>query len=580
MSLFGPVFGDNILKDKKTTFSTSNLIARSRYYRLSFFTALIAVGFSILFIRLFSLTMVQGQTFKNLASENRIREINLTAPRGIIYDRNKNPLVRNIPIYTTTDGDIFFNKPNKVDELFFETSTREYIYGEIFGQLVGYVGEVNQNDLLKLPVKSGPKILEPLKLKDQIGKMGIEENFDGVLRGKDGVEMIEVNAGGNYIRTLGRIEATSGNNINLNVDLELQKVSAELLKDKKGAVVVSDPMTGAILALYSSPSFDPNKILKIEDIDAIFNNPLKPLFNRSISGVYPPGSTFKIISAIAGLESGEINKEMTIEDTGILKVGERFSYANWYFTQYGKTEGAVNLIKAIQRSNDIYFYKAGEKTGIENLAKFAKKMGVGSKLGIDLQGEAEGVMPDPIWKEKFKKESWYLGDTYHAAIGQGDILTTPLQVNFWTNIIANGGKLCKPKLTNSGKTECINLDLKKENIEIVKEGMIRVCEEGGTGWPLFNFKAKSERIRTDNIDFFETANASGSAEKQIAIRTACKTGTAEYGDPKNKTHAWFTIFAPVAKPQISVTVLLEEGGEGSTNAGPIARDILKKWFEK
>ena len=580
MAALGPVFGESILRDKKVTFSSSSLIERSRFFRFYLFITLLVAGFSLLFIRLFSLTIIEGNSYKNLASENRIREINQKAPRGVIYDRNKIPLVRNIPVFTTIDGEIFFNKPQNSKELFIESSTRDYIYGEVFGNLLGYIGEVNPIDLKKLAPKNYLDKYEPLKLKDYIGKMGIEEAYDKILRGADGQEMYEADATGRYVRTLGRKASVAGRNVVLNIDLELQKTASEQLKDKRGAVVASNPITGEILALYSSPSFDPNKILKAEDLESVFDNQDQPLFNRGISGAYPPGSTFKIITALAGLDNGAINRSYTVEDTGVIKVGEKYSYANWYFTQYGKTEGHVDLVRALKRSNDIYFYKAGEKTGIENISKWAKKLGTGKTLGIDIKGEASGLMPDPEWRQKEKGEDWFLGDTYITAIGQGDILTTPLQVNFWTNTIANGGKLCKPFLSTSINSKCDDLNINKDHLATIQNGLVEACNEGGTGWPLFNFGVENDRLKIDNTDFFESNTSSASAKTQVGITTACKTGTAEFGDPDDKTHAWFTVYAPVRKPQISVTVLVEEGGEGSSVAGPIAREILKKWFEK
>ena len=555
MGSLGFAFGETIIKDNKVRKLNPDVKRQGRFFRFYFFILIFVFGIAVITIRLFSLTVISGSYYKKLAGENRIREITLPAPRGIIYDRNKIPLVRNIP------KNLFYT----------EGSTREYIYGEESGNLLGYVGEVGTEELSRL---------KPYKLKDIVGKVGIEKAYDEVLRGKDGVQMYEVDAKDIYKRTLGRIEPKAGENLILNIELELQKKAAELLKDKKGAVLASDPVSGAILVIYSSPSYDANKILREENLDDIFKNPDNPLFNRAISGLYPPGSTFKIITSIAALSSGAITSDTTVEDSGIIRIGENYSYANWYFTQYGKTEGEVNLIKAIQRSNDIYFYKAGERTGIRELAKWAKNLGVGKILDIDIESEEKGLMPDPDWRKKVFGEEWFLGNTYITAIGQGDILTTPLQVNFWTNVIANGGKLCRPNIAKTRSVSCQDLGIEQEFIKIIREGMVKACEPGGTGWPMFNFSAGNPRIELDGVDFLEGPVASSASGKQVTIKTACKTGTAEFGDPKGKTHAWFTVFAPVFKPQISLTVLVEAGGEGSSVAGPIARDLLKTWFER
>ncbi|KKR34006.1 MAG: Penicillin-binding protein 2 [Candidatus Gottesmanbacteria bacterium GW2011_GWC2_39_8] len=292
------------------------------------------------------------------------------------------------------------------------------------------------------------------------------------------------------------------------------------------------------------------------------------------------------------------------EDVGVITVGP-FKFPNWYFIQYGKKDGMVDVVTALKRSNDIFFYKVGEGLGIDKLASWSRKLGMGKALGLDISGEAKGLVPDENWKKKNRGEGWYLGDTYHLAIGQGDLLATPLQVNFWTNVVASDGYLCKPTVLNleprtknqeqlnleprikNLEPKCVDLGLKKEDIDLVKKGMIQACspassEEGvgGTGWPLFNFKIENVKWKIDNVDFLETAEATISGKPIVEVKTACKTGTAEYGDPKGKTHAWFTDFAPAENPQLTVTVLYEGGGEGSSDAGPIAKEILKTWFEK
>jgi penicillin-binding protein 2 len=281
----------------------------------------------------------------------------------------------------------------------------------------------------------------------------------------------------------------------------------------------------------------------------------QPLLNRAISGTYPPGSTFKLVTAAAGLEDKIIHKNFVIEDTGIFSVGS-FSFSNWYSTQYGKTDGEVNVVKAIQRSNDIFFYKLAELVGVDKLSSFAEKFGLGKKLGIDLGGEQSGTVPTQEWKKKVIGENWYLGDTYHYGIGQGFLLTTPLQVNAWTQAIANGGILYKPHLLLNTKYSILNTKfLSTETISLIKEGMIGACSTGGIAWPLFDFKVKG---------------------KPISI--ACKTGTAQHGGEETMPHAWITLFAPSDNPQIIVTVLSESSGEGSNVAAPIAKKILEEWF--
>jgi penicillin-binding protein 2 len=325
---------------------------------------------------------------------------------------------------------------------------------------------------------------------------------------------------------------------------------------------------------------------------ALLNNPDRPLFNRAIGGTYPPGSTFKIVLAIGGMEEGYVKSDTIVEDNGTITIGQ-FTFPNWYFLQYGKTEGPVDIVKALKRSNDIFFYKVGEWLGITKIAKWARLAGIGKPLGIELSGEAGGLVPDPTWKAgafntpadlSAHNDQWYLGDTYHVAIGQGYLLTTPLQVNAWTNIIASGGKLCRPTIEKMKNEKlkmqnCKDLGIKKETIQLISTGLEEACATGGTGWPLFDFGIKQDENGV--------ATSSGTLTR---IPVACKTGTAEFGDPKNRTHAWFTMFAPVPKedipesgnqkdvisgdPELSITVLVEGAGEGSNVAAPVAKKIL------
>ena len=347
--------------------------------------------------------------------------------------------------------------------------------------------------------------------------------------------------------------------MHLTIDLKLQQLIADNFpKGQKGAVIASNPQNGEVLALFSSPSFDPH------DISKVLNDSSAPLFNRAIAGTYPSGSTFKIITSAAGLESGKIDKNTEIEDVGELIIGP-YRFPNWYWLEYGGKDGFVNVVRAIKRSNDIFFYKVGELVGLDNMVEMAKRFGLSQKTGVDLPHEATGLMPTEEWKQKVIGDNWYLGDTYHLAIGQGYLLVTPIQVNAMTNVIANGGKLCRPHLTkdtsDGGSAEggdssevdgyCKDVGLKKETIDLIKEGMHEVCMAGGTAWPFFDFTTP----------------------------VGCKTGTAEFGDPKDRTHAWFTIFAPLDNPTISMTVLVEGAGEGSNEAAPIAKKVLGEWLK-
>lgn len=322
---------------------------------------------------------------------------------------------------------------------------------------------------------------------------------------------------------------------------------------RKGAAIVSYPDTGEVVALVSSPSFDPNIFTNIMDnnkiTEYINDSESIPLLNRAIGAKYHPGSTFKITVSIAGLESGKLNPNTTIEDTGVIKLGE-YQYTNWLWNKRGGTEGAVDLVTALKRSNDIYFYKMGEQIGPGIISKWAHVLGLGEATGIELPGEVEGLIPDPAWKKEAKGEAWFTGNTYHMAIGQGDVAATPLQINMVTGIVASGGKKCQPTILVNSSNNCVDLKLKEENLEIIKKGMRAACSTGGTAWPLFNFKTS----------------------------ISCKTGTAEVGGSSKETHAWLTAFAPSDKPEIAITVMLEKAGEGSDVAAPVVGDFLKEWF--
>jgi len=391
------------------------------------------------------------------------------------------------------------------------------------------------------------------------------------LKGVDGRKLVEVDALGRELQVIGMEEPKSGPNLFLTIDGELQKVMSSSLKagldkvhSKVGVVIAQDPNSGQILGLVSLPSFDPNLFTqKRPELTALFADSFSPLLNRATAGLYPPGSLFKIITSTAGLLTGKIDANTKFEDTGIMYLGP-YSFANWYFTSYGKKEGLLDIVGAIKRSNDIFFYKVGQLVGEEKLAEFAHLFGLGEKTGIDLPVEEAGLVPTSWWKEKEKGLPWYPGDTLHMAIGQGDILTTPLQISDLVCSVANGGRLFRPflgwKLEQEGegfefKPKIIKEDLGgEETLGLIQEGMKQACSQGGTGWPFFDFQPE----------------------------VGCKTGSAEFGPStgsgQGKTHAWFTAFAPFEKPQIVVTVLVEGGGEGSSVAGPIAKEILKYWF--
>ncbi len=509
-----------------------------------------------LIIRLFQLTIVKGNYYRNLAENNRLREFIIEPERGKIIDRKGFEIVKNLPANIETKVNEILKNKNRI------ISKRDYTDGLSIGHLIGYLQEANNDDL------KNDQCYTKLKPVDKVGKKGVEKLFDCQLRGINGKKIIETDALGEYLETIKVIKATSGKTIQLAIDFKLQKKAYQLLEEKKGTVIVSNPKTGEILTLVSSPSFDPQDFFdnNTNKINQYLIDKNKPLFNRALEGVYPPGSLFKLITATAALEEKIIDEKTEYEDKGIIKAGP-LTFGNWYFLQYGKTDGMVNVIKAIKRSNDIFFYLIGDKLGVEKIKKWAEIFGLGEKTGIELS-EENGLIPSKFWKEKVLKENWYTGDSYNLSIGQGYLLTTPIQNLIMTNIFANDGYRCPPKLTKkqSGeKISCQKLPISKKTLEIVKEGMRQACDIGGTGWPFFNFQVK---VLENNQEVLKKINV------------GCKTGTAESQSKDSLPHAWFTAFAPFEAPEISIVVLVENGGQGSDIAAPIAKEIFKEYFER
>lgn len=590
----------------------------------------LAIKFTIFFIllvmagKVFYLQIAQGKKYKEWAETNRVRQIPIIAQRGIIYDRNQRPLVSNIPNFylSITPSDLSSNPDDKIKILQKISEILDILPEEIEEKLSAFSAYNYQS----IPVKTGISYEQAVKLEilahalssvqvemgigrkydiprslshiigylrkvdkkdlennsdffptDDAGKAGLELQYEKVLRGSYGKKQIEVDALGRQTTVLAKEDPIAGDNLILTIDFELQKKSEEILRKhlsahglKRGAIIISEASTGEILAMASAPFYDNNIFsgeLSAKDYGLLINDPNKPMFNRAISGEYPSGSTVKPVFAAAALEDGLITEKTSFLSTGGIKINE------WFFPDWKQGgHGTTNVRKALAESVNTFFYiiVGGllddslknykiPGLGVEKLKAYAKKFGLSAKLGIDLPAEAAGFFPNPEWKEKEKKEPWYIGDTYHLAIGQGDVLVTPMQVNFWTAAIANGGTLFRPYVVKTilhqdgtaGTTapKIINKNfIKQENVEIVRLGL------------------------RDGVIY-----GSSSALGDLNFQVAGKTGTAQWGT--NKTpHAWFTGFAPYNNPEIAITVLLEEGGEGSKTAVPIAKEILWWYF--
>lgn len=482
--------------------------------------------------RVLFLTTVMGGHFEELAAGNMIRKDRLEPVRGVLSDKNGKPLAMNIEYQGRTQ--------------------RYYPGGEVVASLVGYLGKPDITDLKECRECSAQML---------IGQSGLEKQYQAMLLGRPGAVTVQETADGQNKVEVARDESWPGENIVTNIDLELQKLAFLALKNqlgeigKSGAIVVAK-VSGEVLALVSVPSFDPNLFVPggkrgdfggdFKDVNSLMaETEKKPLYNRAITGVFAPGSVFKLVPAIAALEEGKIKRESSILDTGEIKVGE-YRFGNWYLDKYGRTEGQVNVVKALSRSNDIFFYKIGEALGADSLVSWSQRLGLGEKTGIDLPSESTGFVPTPYWREKDLGEKWYLGNTYHLAIGQGELSATPIQINRVTAGVVSG-QSCAPRLV--GRAECVDLQINPQNSDLILEGMMAACSPGGTAFPLFEYAGK----------------------------IYCKTGTAQKGAEETLANAWISVVVPKGqntKDWLVVTVLLEEGGEGSSVAGPVAKEIV------
>ncbi|HYA85622.1 MAG TPA: penicillin-binding protein 2 [Nitrospirota bacterium] len=568
-----------------------------------------------LFLRLWYLQAVKGTYYYEQAESNRIRPVKLRPPRGIIYDRSGRPIVENVLTFDislvpedTTDLNATIDKlsailkvspesiraalddaapvrtkydPVKIREeapwdevalveahqedlpgtIIEPEHRRHYPYNGLASHQLGYIGKVSPNQRKQEQPDVGLLI----------GQGGLEKIYDKLLRGIAGRRMIQVNAAGRKVKDLGIEEPRPGTDIYLTLDLDVQKAAEEGLGAHNGAVVAMDPNTGEILALASHPTYDPNLFprgISPQDWLRLTNDPVHPLYNRAIQSVYPPGSTFKIIVALAGLESGIINPDEKITCRGSLKIGRR-TFRCWKKDGHG----LVSLHQAIVESCDVYFYTMGERIGWDRIAEYAKKLGYGSLTGILLPDEKPGLIPTTAWKKKRMGESWYAGDTYINSIGQGFVLVSPIQACEMMSAVANGGHLYRPillKQTRNRETGVVkaftsdretNVALDPKALEEVRSALAGVVNEpGGTGH---------------------------GAQTPLAI-VGGKTGTSQVIAQKvpgralaenARDHAWFVGFAPVDHPKIAVAVIVEHGVHGGSAAAPIARKVIEEYLK-
>ncbi len=464
-----------------------------------------------------------------------------------------------------------------------ENAQRQYLLGPYFSHILGYTGQVSQSDLVSHP---------DYFLNDQIGKDGLECQYEGVLRGEDGQEQVEVDFLGKTQRVLASKPSQPGQGLVLFIDQGLQSKIHQTLDQRlqqlfvdgkqirKATVVALNPNNGAVLALVSVPSFDNNLFaqgISQTDLDRLDNDPNQPFLNRAVAGQYPPGSIIKPLIGAAALEEEVVGPGQTVNCQGGLTIFNKYDPQIVYHFADWQTHGLTDIVKGIAQSCNVFFYTVGggygqiEGLGIERIKKYLQYFGLGQSTDIDLPHEEIGLVPDEQWKSEQKpNEEWYLGDTYHLAIGQGDVLVTPLQMTAAVAAIANGGTLYQPQIVD----KIIDSSESFEDIEerhIIEEVVAKVVRQ--------NF------IQPVNIEVVQEgmrqAVLSGSVRSlaDLPVEVAGKTGTAQFGT-QGQTHAWFIGFAPYDNPQIVLTVLVEGGGEGHQAAVPVAKEVLKWYFSQ
>ena len=447
---------------------------------------------------------------------------------------------------------------------------RLYPFADDFAHVLGYVGRVSDYDLNQTN-DTDPLLLIP---GFQIGKSGVENKVEKSLRGSAGVKRIEVNSLGRVMRTLGREESQPGANVQLTVDNRLQNFALKRLGNESGAVVVMDVRNGDLLAMVSAPSFDPNKFVRgisVDDWNALNENTFKPLLNKAVTGTYPPGSTFKMVTALAALKHGFIAPDEKISCRGFINLHDR-KFHCWRRNGHGR----MNLHNSIKQSCDVYYYEVAQRVGIENISAMARELGIGVTHDLDLPAVRAGLAPTKAWKKSRRGADWVIGDTLNAAIGQGFMLASPLQLAVMVARIASGNRI-EPRLVNAidntpqpvrGREP---LDLKLDHLARVRKGMFGVVNErGGT--------AGGSRLRLKGIAM---AGKTGTSQVRAITKEERARGVTRNEDLpwERRDHALFVAFAPHDNPRYAISVVVEHGGGGSRVAAPIARDVMTQAFE-
>jgi penicillin-binding protein 2 len=595
-------------------------------FRLRLFVAaaVVLAAFGLLFARFFWLQVWQHDKYSSLADENRISVVPVAPNRGLIVDRNGVVLARNYSAYTlevtpakVKDLDALIEQLNSIIEITardrkrfkklledskkFESLPlrtrlsdeevarfvanrwrfdgvdvqarlfRQYPLGETASHVIGYIGRISQKDAEK--IEDDEALAANYAGTDYIGKEGLEKRYERVLHGTTGVEEVEVTAGGRAQRTLSRTAAQSGNNLILSLDIALQQKVEAWFGERRGALVAIEPVSGDILAFVSKPTFDPN--LFVEGIDAenwkALNESIdKPLINRPLTGIYPPGSTYKPFMALAALESGKRTPSQTFYDPGY------FMFGNHKFRDSKPSgHGSVDLFKSIVVSSDTYYYQLANDMGVDAIHDFMKPWGFGQITGIDLDGERRGILPSKEWKTRtFKKvaqQKWIPGETISLGIGQGYNAFTILQLAHATSTLANNGVVMKPHLVKAVEdprtgtrtltvpNESYRISLKPEHLDLVKRAMLGV-NESGTGARVFAGAEYDVAGKTGTVQLFQIKQGERYDEKRVSERL--------------RDHSLYMAFAPKDNPKVALAVIVENGGFGAASAAPIARKVF------
>ena len=586
--------------------------------------------FGLLLARFAALQVLDYQTYQTRSEQNRIQIQSISPPRGLISDTRGELLAGNITVYNLavitervdslnsilqkltrlvgidqTDIENFRQRirekrrPYDPVPLRYRLSEKEiailaanryqlkgveittdlvrfYPYGPLFAHSVGSVRRINERDLANLDQAK-------YSATKYVGKVGIEKVYESSLHGSMGIQRVETDAHGRVRQVLDREPSKYGSNLDLYLDVSLQASAVRALKQRRGAIVAIDTETGGILAMVSKPSYDPNAFItgiSSKDFEKISKSLDAPLFNRATNGQYAPGSTFKPIVGLAGIASKLVSWEETVDDRGEFKLPNQDRlYRDWSWTpDNAGGQGIVDLRRAIYRSSNVYFYSMANRIEIDTLGAFARQFGLGQNLAVDIPEATLGLMPDPSWKEKNKKLPWFPGDTVNMGIGQGDILVTPLQMALVASIFANRGRIVRPKMVKSQKVTQVESGLK----------MVEGLEDGD--WERM-IAAMEDVVHLGNQGFRRNGTAWAYIGQDISYKMAGKSGTAqvveikqgeEYSEEEleeaEKNHAWFIAFAPVKSPKIAVAVLVENGGGGSSVAGPVARKVLDSYL--